>query len=58
MIVVAWICEVCAVLELFADIGNVICKTADRLCSLVVRVPGYRPRGPGLNPGDTRFPGK
>jgi hypothetical protein len=26
-----------------------------RLCGLVVRVPGYRSRGPGLIPGATRF---
>jgi hypothetical protein len=27
----------------------------DRLCGLVVRVPGYRSRGPGPIPGATRF---
>jgi hypothetical protein len=27
----------------------------DRLCGLVVRVPGYRSRGPGSNPGAARF---
>jgi hypothetical protein len=27
----------------------------DRLCDLVVRVPGYRSRGPGSIPGTTRF---
>jgi hypothetical protein len=27
----------------------------DRLCSLVVRVPGYRSRGPGLILGATTF---
>jgi hypothetical protein len=27
----------------------------DRLCGLVVRVPGYRSRGPGLIPGAIRF---
>jgi hypothetical protein len=27
----------------------------DRLCGLVVRVPGYRSRGPGSIPGTTRF---
>jgi hypothetical protein len=27
----------------------------DRLCDLVVRVPGYRSRGPGSIPGATRF---
>jgi hypothetical protein len=29
-----------------------------RLCGLVVRVPGDRPRGTGLIPGATRFSGK
>jgi hypothetical protein len=28
---------------------------ADRLCGLVVRVPGYRYRGPGSITGATRF---
>jgi hypothetical protein len=27
----------------------------NRLCGLVVRVPGYRSRGPGLTPGAIRF---
>jgi hypothetical protein len=27
----------------------------DRLCGLVVRVSGYRSRGPGSIPGDTRL---
>jgi hypothetical protein len=27
----------------------------DRLCGLVVRIPGYRSRGPGLIPSATRF---
>jgi hypothetical protein len=27
----------------------------DRLCGLVVRVPGYRSRGPGSIPGAARF---
>jgi hypothetical protein len=30
----------------------------DRLCGLVVRVLGYRSRGPGSIPGTTRFSGK
>jgi hypothetical protein len=30
----------------------------DRLCGLVVRIPGYRSTGPGSIPGATRFPGK
>jgi hypothetical protein len=29
--------------------------TKDRLCGLVVRVLGYRSRGPGSIPGTTRF---
>jgi hypothetical protein len=29
--------------------------TLDRLCDLVVRVPGYRSRSPGSVPGATRF---
>jgi hypothetical protein len=34
----------------------VSCSTSfDRLCGLVVRVPGYRSRGPGLIPCATRF---
>jgi hypothetical protein len=32
--------------------------SCDRLWSLVVRVPGYRRRGPGSIPGATRFPEK
>jgi hypothetical protein len=28
----------------------------DRLCGLVIIVPGYRSRGPGSNLGATRFP--
>jgi hypothetical protein len=31
------------------------CRALDRLCGLVVRVPGYRSRGPGSIPGATRF---
>jgi hypothetical protein len=30
-------------------------KNVDRLCGLVVRVPGYRSRGPGFNSLATRF---
>jgi hypothetical protein len=30
-------------------------KKVDRLCGLVVRVPGYRTRGPGLIPGAPDF---
>jgi hypothetical protein len=31
------------------------CMCVDHLCGLVVRVPGYRSRGPGLIPGATEF---
>jgi hypothetical protein len=37
------------------DIFSNISIWLDRLCSLVVRVPGYRFRGPGSIPGVTRF---
>jgi hypothetical protein len=30
----------------------------DRVCGLVVRVPGYRSRGPGSIPNAVRFPEK
>jgi hypothetical protein len=30
-------------------------QTEDRLCGLVIRVPGYRFRGPGSIPSATRF---
>jgi hypothetical protein len=30
-------------------------KKVDRLCGLLVRVPGYISRGPGSIPGATRF---
>jgi hypothetical protein len=33
----------------------VTCNLSDRLCGLVVRVLGYRPRGPGSIPCATRF---
>jgi hypothetical protein len=29
--------------------------SVDRLCGLVIRVPGYRSRGPGSIPGATTF---
>jgi hypothetical protein len=34
---------------------NIICNDEDLLCGIVVRVPGYRSRGPGSIPGSTRF---
>jgi hypothetical protein len=43
--------------ELFS-MGSISVKcdlVTDRLCFLVVRVPGYRSRGPGSIPGATRF---
>jgi hypothetical protein len=39
-------------------INDDICIEKDRLCGLVVRVPGYRSRAPGSIPGSTRFPAK
>jgi hypothetical protein len=39
-------------LSYFRSVGTVI---LDRLCGLVVRVPGYRSRGPGSIPGTTKF---
>jgi hypothetical protein len=32
-----------------------LCCQSDRLCGLVVRVPGYRYKGPGSIPGTTSF---
>jgi hypothetical protein len=37
------------------EISDVMSNMADRLCGLVVRVPGYRSRGPGSIPGSTKF---
>jgi hypothetical protein len=38
------------------EVGCELNKLAwDRPCGLVVRVPGYRSRGPGSIPGTTRF---
>jgi hypothetical protein len=36
----------------------ILCAPEDRLCGLVVRVPGYRYRGPGSILGATRFSDK
>jgi hypothetical protein len=44
--------------KLVAEAGNISGtqrKGNDRLCGLVVKVPGYRFRGPGSIPGATRF---
>jgi hypothetical protein len=38
-----------------ATISMSVDISSDRLCGLVVRVPGYRSRGPGSIPGATRF---
>jgi hypothetical protein len=35
--------------------ADVIQKLLKYVCGLVVRVPGYRSRGPGSIPGATRF---
>jgi hypothetical protein len=44
-------------LDLYRPIlfSSVCISSFARLCGLVVRVPGYRSRGPGLIPGDTKF---
>jgi hypothetical protein len=34
---------------------STLCKDTDRFCDLVVRVPGYRPRGPGFDTRATKF---
>jgi hypothetical protein len=39
----------------YDDDNNNDYKKEGRLCGLVVRVPGYRSRGPGYIPGATRF---
>jgi hypothetical protein len=38
----------------YSDFQEVV-VISDRLCGLVIRVPGYRSRGPGSIPGATRF---
>jgi hypothetical protein len=38
-----------------ANINCRLPKREDRLCGVVVRVPGYRPRGPVSIPGATKF---
>jgi hypothetical protein len=35
--------------------GSCLFPYLDCLCGLLIRVPGYRSRGPGLIPGATRF---
>jgi hypothetical protein len=46
----------CLNLEIYTNLNNKLVRFRDRLCGLVVRVPGYRSRGPGSIPGATRFP--
>jgi hypothetical protein len=38
-----------------AYLSTMAVSRRDRPCGLVVRVPGYRPRGPGFDPGAARF---
>jgi hypothetical protein len=40
---------------LFAVYFTTLSVSQDRLCGLVVSVPGYKSRGPGSIPGATRF---
>jgi hypothetical protein len=44
-------------IQIFRNI-HFLYDVKDRLCSLVVRVLGYRSGGPGSIPGTTRFSGK
>jgi hypothetical protein len=48
----------CASCEVRTEFIYVMLKKVDRLCSQVVRVPGYRSRGPGSILCATRFPEK
>jgi hypothetical protein len=41
------LCALCICISSFICLG--LCVSADRLCSLVVRIPGYRSRGPGFD---------
>jgi hypothetical protein len=45
----------CVSCEVRTEFLYVMLKKVDRLCVLVVRVPGYRSRGPGSIPCATRF---
>jgi hypothetical protein len=38
-----------------AEITVLITDAAERLCGIVIRVPGYRSKGPGSIPGATTF---
>jgi hypothetical protein len=37
-------------LHIIRDVFSCVCVPQDRLCGLVVRLPGCRPRGPGFDP--------
>jgi hypothetical protein len=54
--VVFFVCNVCFIV--CVALCAVFCFVLDRLCGLVVTVPGYRSRGPNSIPGATRFSGK
>jgi hypothetical protein len=45
---------VCVCVRACARVRACVCRRGDRLCGLVVRVPGYRSGGPGSIPGTTR----
>jgi hypothetical protein len=45
----------CVSCEVQPEFIYVMQKKVDRLCALVVRVPGYRATGPGSIPGATTF---
>jgi hypothetical protein len=49
------ICKIQVSFQFPADFKNSGLGRCDRLCGLVVRVPGYRSRGPGSIPRTTRF---
>jgi hypothetical protein len=43
------------VLTMWVSILSTIFMLVERLCGIVVRVPGYRSRGAGFDSGATRF---
>jgi hypothetical protein len=46
---------VCVCVRACARARSRVCVCVDRLCFLVVRVPGCRSKGPGFFPGATRY---
>jgi hypothetical protein len=61
-VIVVCVCEMyiyiyiyCVSCEVRTEFIHVMNKKVDLLCGLVVRVPGYRPKGPGSIPEATRF---